>query len=277
MFLREDKKDYLIRNNHVLIRQEIIGKMGRTKNIPRPSGSEVVTKLKRELEKSVKEREKLKISLKEIEEKLNTIMRNVSDIVYMLDNNGFITFISDRIEQFGFNPMELVGVNIFEIIHPCEREKATYRINERRTGERGTREYEIHLLTKDQMIEEQSKNNIESAPLLSVTANGHYSYSGEEKISFVGTIGIFRDKAVHKIFTTEEQKKYIDKKMVQLVEIYGDEVIIPICAKCKKIRLKDECWEQIETFISKYSQMKFTHTICPVCAKILYPDINKEE
>ena len=195
----------------------------------------------------------------------------------MLDKNGLITFISDRIEQFGFNPVELVGINIFEIIYPRERENATYRINERRTGERGTREYEIHLLTKDQMIEKQSNNNIESGPLLSVTANGHYSYSGEDKISFAGTIGIFKEKAGHKNITPEEQKKYIDKKVAQLIEIYGDEVIIPICAKCKKIRLKDECWEQIETFISKYSQMKFTHTICPVCTKILYPDINKGE
>ncbi len=260
-----------------MIRQEIIGNMGRTKNSPRPSGSEVVTKLKRELEKSVKEREELKVSLKEIEEKLNTIIRNVSDIVYMLDKNGLITFISDRIEQFGFNPMELVGINIFEIIHPREREKATYRINERRTGERSTREYEIHLLTKDQMIEKQSKNNIESAPLLSVTANGHYRYGGEDKISFAGTIGIFRDKSGQKNITSEEQKKYIDKRIVQLIEIYRDEVIIPVCANCKKIRLKDECWEQIESFISKYSQMKFTHTICPACTKVLYPGINNGE
>jgi len=251
--------------------------MERTNNNLRSPGSEVVTKLKRELDKSEKEREILKGTLKEVEEKLNTIIRSVSDIVYMLDKNGLITFISDKIEQFGFNPVELVGINIFEIIHPREREKAAYRINERRTGERSTREYEIHLLTKDQMTEKQSKNNIESAPLLSVTANGHYRYGDEEKISFAGTIGIFRDKEGHKNITPEKQKRYIDKKMAQLIEIFGDEVIIPICANCKKIRVNDESWEQIEMFISKYSQMKFTHTICPVCTKILYPEIKNEE
>ena len=251
--------------------------MGRTKNSPRSPGPEVVAKLEIELDKSEKERERLKGTLKEVEEKLNTIIRNVSDIVYMLDDNGLITFISDKIEQLGFNPVELVGINIFEIVHPREREKATYRINERRTGERGTRGYEIHLLTKDQMIEKQSRNSIESAPLISVTANGHYRYGDEEENSFAGTIGIFREKAGQKNITPEEQKRYFDKKMAQLIEIFGDEVIIPICANCKKIRLKDESWEQIESFISKYSQMKFTHTICPVCTKILYPEIKNGE
>ncbi len=58
---------------------------------------------------------------------------------------------------------------------------------------------------------------------------------------------------------------------------HGDEVIIPVCANCKNIRVYDESWEQIETFVSKYSQINLTHTICPECTEILYPGINNEE
>ena len=52
---------------------------------------------------------------------------------------------------------------------------------------------------------------------------------------------------------------------------------IPICASCKKIRNDEGFWDQIEQYISEHSQAKFTHSICPNCAKKLYPDFYKEE
>ncbi|MBI5749758.1 MAG: PAS domain S-box protein [Nitrospinae bacterium] len=49
--------------------------------------------------------------------------------------------------------------------------------------------------------------------------------------------------------------------------------LIPICASCKKIRNDKGYWERIESYIRKHSDAEFTHTICPECAKKLYPDI----
>lgn len=43
----------------------------------------------------------------------------------------------------------MLGTNILEIVHPEEREKAWYRINERRTGKRCTKSMELRLLTKE--------------------------------------------------------------------------------------------------------------------------------
>ena len=48
---------------------------------------------------------------------------------------------------------------------------------------------------------------------------------------------------------------------------------IPICASCKKIRNDEGFWDQIEQYISEHSQAKFTHSICPNCAKKLYPEL----
>jgi DNA-binding response OmpR family regulator len=47
---------------------------------------------------------------------------------------------------------------------------------------------------------------------------------------------------------------------------------LPICASCKKIRDDKGYWNQIEAYISKHSDAKFTHGICPECFKKLYPD-----
>ena len=51
--------------------------------------------------------------------------------------------------------------------------------------------------------------------------------------------------------------------------------ILPICSNCKKIRTDIGYWEQIEVFIKNHSKVKFSHSICPDCAKKLYPEYKK--
>ena len=53
------------------------------------------------------------------------------------------------------------------------------------------------------------------------------------------------------------------------------EGFIPICASCKKIRNTEDQWEQMEKYIAQHSLAKFSHSICPDCAKQLYPDFYK--
>jgi PAS domain S-box-containing protein len=49
----------------------------------------------------------------------------------------------------------------------------------------------------------------------------------------------------------------------------------PICSNCKKIRDDKGYWSQIESYIAKHSEADFTHSICPECAKKLYPEFYK--
>lgn len=46
---------------------------------------------------------------------------------------------------------------------------------------------------------------------------------------------------------------------------------IPICASCKRIRDEDGAWHPVETYVQKRTEAKFSHGICPVCIKRLYP------
>lgn len=54
------------------------------------------------------------------------------------------------------------------------------------------------------------------------------------------------------------------------------EGFLPICANCKKIR-EDDRWTQMEEYISNHSLASFSHSICPECAKQLYPEMFEEE
>ncbi len=48
--------------------------------------------------------------------------------------------------------------------------------------------------------------------------------------------------------------------------------LLPICASCKKIRDDSGYWTQVEVYVREHSDADFTHSICPDCAKKLYPD-----
>jgi hypothetical protein len=50
------------------------------------------------------------------------------------------------------------------------------------------------------------------------------------------------------------------------------EGLLPICANCKKVR-HEEQWEQVEQYIAEHSLAKFSHSLCPDCARKLYPEI----
>ena len=77
-----------------------------------------------------------------------------------------------------------------------------------------------------------------------------------------------------------ERKKAEMEKEATIVELKKaiDEIkilkgLIPICAKCKKVRDDAGYWQHIETYIRERSDAQFTHGICPNCAKELYPGL----
>jgi len=53
--------------------------------------------------------------------------------------------------------------------------------------------------------------------------------------------------------------------------------LLPICSSCKKIRDDKGYWNQIESYIRDHSEAEFSHSICPSCAKKLYPEIHLKD
>lgn len=65
-----------------------------------------------------------------------------------------------------------------------------------------------------------------------------------------------------------------DRLQQALSEVKTLKGLIPICAACKNIRDDQGYWNQIERFITEHSEAEFSHSICPECAKELYPDVD---
>lgn len=88
-------------------------------------------------------------------------------------------------------------------------------------------------------------------------------------------IAIARDITERKIQEAEKEKILADlQHAVENVKILSG--FLPICSYCKNIRDDKGLWSQIENYIKDHSEMDFTHSICPECAKKEYPDFAKD-
>lgn len=61
-----------------------------------------------------------------------------------------------------------------------------------------------------------------------------------------------------------------------LAEVKTLSGLLPICASCQKIRNDKGYWDRIETYIQAHSEATFSHSLCPDCARKLYPDLYKD-
>lgn len=57
--------------------------------------------------------------------------------------------------------------------------------------------------------------------------------------------------------------------MAQIKRLEG---LLPICAACKQIRNERGEWELMEKYITAHSEAQFSHSVCPECARQLYPE-----
>jgi len=63
---------------------------------------------------------------------------------------------------------------------------------------------------------------------------------------------------------------FLLKKLYRRIRLL--EGFIPICATCKKIRNKEDQWDQMEKYITEHSLAQFSHSICPECLEKYYPE-----
>ena len=96
----------------------------------------------------------------------------------------------------------------------------------------------------------------------------------DSKNKTVGVIETFQDITKQKKLEIQNEKLIAKlKESLNKVKILSG--FIPICSSCKKIRDDKGFWNQIECYLKDHSDAKFSHGICPDCAKKLYPDLIK--
>jgi HAMP domain-containing protein len=67
--------------------------------------------------------------------------------------------------------------------------------------------------------------------------------------------------------TVQNQSRKIEETSTSINVLRG---LLPICSSCKKIRDDQGYWTQVELFVAKHSEARFTHGFCPECMVTLY-------
>jgi DNA-binding NtrC family response regulator len=83
--------------------------------------------------------------------------------------------------------------------------------------------------------------------------------------------------AIERKRVQEEREQLIDKLQAALAQVKQLSGLLPICASCKSIRDDKGYWQQLERYMNEHSEVKFTHGLCPVCARKLYPELYQDK
>ncbi len=73
----------------------------------------------------------------------------------------------------------------------------------------------------------------------------------------------------------EDLKSLVSELQSAIEEIKTLRGIVPICTTCKKIRDDQGYWQQVDAYVASHTEAQFSHSICPECAKKLYPQFYK--
>ena len=138
--------------------------------------------------RDVTERKKAEEALKASEKKYMDLVENSPDIIYSLDPEGRFTFVGGALGSLlGYSPGDLLGKHFRCIMKPEDLNRTEGRFNERRTGRRATRRFEVCFVPK-------TKDKEKKETVFEVHAFGVYGEvrSNQDK-RFLGTYGVARD------------------------------------------------------------------------------------
>ncbi len=209
--------------------------------------------------------------LKASESRLHSIVKTIPDIVYRLDRNGMINFISEGIRRYGYHPEEMLGQPMLRLVHPEDRNTAVHRIDEQRTGHRSTNGLELRLLAKADTSPSDGEDE-EPERYFLVNAEGLYTDGGGDRRQFIGTQGIAHDITKRKHSENERRKLEAELHQMRKMEAIGtlaggiahdfNNLLMGIQGSASLLRmgnqdekLNRQCLENIEECVKRGSEL----------------------
>jgi len=133
-------------------------------------------------------------------EQWHRLLVNTSpDVIYTLDASGHFTYLNDSIEStLGYLPGELIGRDYTALITPDQADVALYHFNERRTGKRATRNFELLLRRKEDLLSSLTERTSDQRVVVELSAMGMYRPTSLGMGEFLGSYGVARDISARK-------------------------------------------------------------------------------
>jgi PAS domain S-box-containing protein len=192
----------------------------------------------------------------EVEQRFRLMVENSHDILTIRDADTRVRYASPSIHRvLGYRQEEIIGSTGFELIHPEDRSNVETALNEfwKNPGARDSIQYRArHANGSWVSLEVVAYNLLDHPDIRGVVING-------------------RDIS-QRMQTEAEKERTIAELQEAISKLDTLTGLLTICASCKKIHAENGRWQQIESYIRGRSQVEFSHTMCPECSLIWYPD-----
>ncbi|MFC1825889.1 PAS domain S-box protein [Thermodesulfobacteriota bacterium] len=198
-------------------------------------------------------------NLLESEERFRLAFENAYDGVCLVDTGGNLVKVNNRMcDIFGYSKKELESMSVNDIAYPEDKDISPKFIEKSISGEVESTVFEKRYIHKQGHI---IRGRVSSSIIKDAKGDPLYFISHVQDIT-------------QKKHLEEQRDKLIVELQKTLSEVKTLRGFLPICSYCKQIRDDNGYWSQIESYIHKYSDAEFSHSICPECAKKHYPDMD---
>lgn len=167
------------------------------------------------------------------------------DMLCFLDFNGYFKRLNPAWERtLGFSREELMSRPFIEFVHPADRERTLNQNREVRGGGKALA-FENRYVCRDGSFRWFLWNAASDAAAQTI-------YSVARDITAAKRAELEREQLVRQL-------------QAALAEVKALRLILPTCSYCRKIRDDDNRWHNVETYISRHTNTRFSHGICPEC------------
>ncbi|MDH5473658.1 MAG: PAS domain-containing protein [Gammaproteobacteria bacterium] len=184
-------------------------------------------------------------------------LNEIGAYIYTKDINGCYTFANTLVlDLFGLPLDQVIGKDdshFFDLAYSKE-----LRLNDRQ------------VLDQGKVIENEEVNFIKSTGKTRIYWSVKKPLRNDDG-EIVGMCGVSTDITERKQ-VEKERESLIIKYEAALLEIKTLQGIIPICSYCHSIRDDKGAWSQLENYIARHSEARFSHGICPQCLPKAYAD-----
>ena len=182
---------------------------------------------------------------------LAAIVDSSVDAIYGKSLDGQVVSWNPAAEcLFGYSAEEIIGRS-YAVLFPEHRRSEILDI------QAGIRRGDIFGEMETERLHKSGKI-IPVAVTVSPVKNG----VGE----IIGASSITRD------ISRQKQAEYERQQLIQSLMAASKHLrtlngLLPICPNCKRVRDDKGYWQQVEAYLSEHSDITFSHSICPACAK----------
>lgn len=167
------------------------------------------------------------------------------DMLAIADFTGYFLKLNPAWEKtLGFSREELKARPMFEFVHPDDLER--------------THAQNLAVKTGGQALSFENRYRCRDGSYRWLLWNATPDF--ERQVIYA----VARDITERKR-SEEERERLLRELTSALAEVKVLQKILPICMYCRKVRDDVDFWDDVETYIARHTETRFSHGVCPTC------------